>query len=125
MKKLIIVFLGGGLGSALRYLLSKLITFKTNGFPWSTFCANLLGCFLIGILSGYLLRTQSENQTGFLLFATVGFCGGFTTFSTFSNENLGFLRSGDFLMFFIYSFSSLILGVVMVYLGIALDKYTH
>ena len=125
MKQLILVFLGGGIGTVLRFIISKLIPHNDSGFPWSTFSANLIGCFIIGLISGYFFKTSSTDQSDILLFATVGICGGFTTFSTFAYENINFLKSGDFIFFISYTLGSLILGILMVYLGLTLNKYFH
>ena len=125
MKQLILVFLGGGIGTVLRFIISKLITHNDRGFPWSTFSANLIGCFIIGLISGYFFKTSSTNQSDILLFATVGICGGFTTFSTFAYENLNFLKSGDYIFFITYTLGSFILGILMVYFGLTLHKYFH
>lgn len=125
MKQLLIVFIGGGLGTIMRFLIGKLIPYSGKGFPWNTFCANLLGCLLIGLLTGYLMRNSSENQSSLILFATIGFCGGFTTFSSFANENLSFIRSGDYAILLSYSLLSISTGILMVYLGILIDKHLH
>ena len=125
MKQLLIIFIGGGLGAIMRFLIGKLLPYSGKGFPWNTFCVNLLGCLLIGMLSGYFLRNSSENESSLILFTTVGFCGGFTTFSSFANENLSFIRSGDFNMFLIYSLLSFSSGILMVYFGILIDKQLH
>ena len=125
MKQLILVFLGGGIGTVLRFIISKLIPHNDSGFPWSTFSANLIGCFIIGLISGYFFKTSSTNQSDILLFATVGICGGFTTFSTFAYENINFLKSGDFIFFITYTLGSFILGILMVYFGMTLHKYFH
>ncbi|MEE2723068.1 MAG: fluoride efflux transporter CrcB [Bacteroidota bacterium] len=125
MKQLILVFLGGGIGTVLRFIISKLIPHNDSGFPWSTFSANLIGCFIIGLISGYFFKTSSTNQSDILLFATVGICGGFTTFSTFAYENINFLKSGDFIFFITYTLGSFILGILMVYFGLTLHKYFH
>ena len=125
MKQLILVFLGGGIGTVLRFIISKLITHNDRGFPWSTFSANLIGCFIIGLISGYFSKTSSSNQSDIILFATVGICGGFTTFSTFAYENLNFLKSGDYIFFITYTLGSFILGILMVYFGLTLHKYFH
>ena len=125
MKQLLIVFIGGGLGTVMRFLIGKLIPYSGRGFPWNTFCANLLGCLLIGLLTGYFLRNSSENQSSLILFATIGFCGGFTTFSSFANENLSFIRSGDYAILLSYSLLSISTGILMVYLGILIDKHLH
>jgi len=125
MKQLLIVFIGGGMGTVMRFLIGKFLPYSGKGFPWSTFCSNLLGCLLIGLLTGYFLRNNAENQSSLVLFATIGFCGGFTTFSSFANENLSFVRSGDYTMLLAYSMLSLTTGIIMVNLGILIDKYLH
>jgi CrcB protein len=125
MKQLLIVFIGGGLGSVMRFLVGKLLPYSGKGFPWNTFCVNLLGCLLIGLMSGYFLRNSTENEFSLVLFSIIGFCGGFTTFSSFANENLSFIRSGDFTIFLIYSLLSFTSGILMVYFGILIDKQLH
>ena len=125
MKQLLIVFIGGGIGTVFRYLLSKLIPYSGNGFPWSTFSTNIIGCFIIGILSSYFLRTVSNDQSDLVLFTTIGLCGGFTTFSTYAYESLNLLKSGDHLNFLIYTLISVILGIIMVYLGMIINKLFH
>ena len=125
MKQLIIVFIGGGIGTVFRYLISKLIPYSGDGFPWSTFSSNLLGCFMIGILSSYFLRVFSNDQSDIVLFAPIGVCGGFTTFSTYAYENLNLLKSGDHLTFLIYTLISVIFGIMMVYLGMIIHKHFY
>ena len=109
MKQLLIVFIGGGIGTVFRYLLSKLIPYSGNGFPWSTFSTNLIGCFIIGILSSYFLKTVSNDQSDMVLFSIIGVCGGFTTFSTYAYENFNLIKSEDHLNFLIYTLISVIL----------------
>jgi len=123
MKHLLVVFIGGGLGTVARFLIGKFLPYSGKGFPWNTFCANLLGCLFIGFLIGYFLRNSNENESSLVLFATVGFCGGFTTFSSFANENLSFIKSGDYNMLMVYSMLSLTMGIVMVYAGILINKF--
>lgn len=122
MKQLLLVFLGGGLGSVLRYFLSKTLNPLFSNFFLGTFMVNVFGCFLLGLLLGLSLKNNaiSENQT--LLLAT-GFCGGFTTFSTFALENHSMLKSGDLLYAAFYILFSLVLGIVAVYLGVCVSKY--
>lgn len=122
MKTWLFIFLGGGLGSLFRYLISKLIPFTKTGFPWPTLIANFIGCLLIGLLLGWALKTQSM-RSDFYLFAAVGFCGGLTTFSTFSLENMAFLRSGDYLSFMLYTLLSLVGGLFFVVSGNLIFKY--
>ena len=121
MKQLVLVFVGGGFGSVLRYVIGKTLNNTENGIPYGTFLANILGSLLIGIILGLALKnnTLSNNQT--LLLAT-GFCGGFTTFSTFAYENHLFLKSGDFASFAIYTIASFILGFLAVFFGMWVAK---
>lgn len=121
MKNLLLVFVGGGFGSVLRYILSKYLNSTETGIPYGTFAANILGSLLIGIILGLAVKnnTLSSNQT--LLLAT-GFCGGFTTFSTFTYENHVFLKSGDFTSFALYTIASFIVGFLAVFAGIYLTK---
>ena len=125
MKQLLLVFVGGGVGTVMRCWMGKLLPYSGQGFPWATFGVNLLGCFIIGLITGFILRNSSENQSSLVLFAVIGFCGGFTTFSSFAFENLSFLRSGAFGTLMAYTLLSLSLGLLMVYLGIWIDKYLH
>ena len=123
MKQVLIVFIGGGLGTVMRFLTSKILPYSGKGFPWSTFSANMIGCLIIGVITGYFLRDISENQSEWILFATVGFCGGFTTFSSFANENFLFLRDDNYIIMLIYSVLSVLSGILMIYLGIILERY--
>ena len=82
MKAILLVFLGGGFGSSLRYLLGKYLNSDITGIPYGTFAANLLGSLLIGVILGLSAKENVLTQNQTLLLAT-GFCGGFTTFSTF------------------------------------------
>ena len=109
MKSILLVFLGGGFGSVLRYLIGKYLNNSENGIPYGTFLANILGSLFIGLILGYAAKNDSLTQNQTLLLAT-GFCGGFTTFSTFSYENHIFLKSGDFLSFSIYTIASFAIG---------------
>ncbi len=121
MKQLILVFIGGGFGSALRFVIGKQFNSVSTGIPWGTFMANILGSLLIGVILGLAAKndTLTSNQT--LLLAT-GFCGGFTTFSTFAYENHVFLKSGDFTSFALYAIGSFIVAFFAVFLGLFLVK---
>jgi CrcB protein len=121
MKQLILVFIGGGFGSALRFVIGKYMNSTETGIPWGTFTANILGSLIIGVILGLAAKNDalSSNQT--LLLAT-GFCGGFTTFSTFAYENHVFLKSGDFTSFALYTFGSFIVAFVAVFAGLFIAK---
>ena len=121
MKQLLLVFVGGGFGSVLRYGIAKYLNSTASGIPYGTFAANILGSLLIGIILGMAAKndTLTQNQT---LFLATGFCGGFTTFSTFAYENHVFLKSGDFSSFAIYSIASFVIGFLAVFFGMYLVK---
>ena len=122
MKSLFLVFIGGGFGSVLRFLIGKWLNNSESGFPYGTFLANILGSLLIGIILVYAAKSNSLNQNQTLLLAT-GFCGGFTTFSTFAYENHLFLKSGDFTSFALYTIASFTIGFLAVFGGIYLVKF--
>lgn len=122
MKQLILVFIGGGLGSVLRFLIGKWLNSTDAGIPYGTFTANILGSLLIGFILGMSFKNETLTQNQTLLLAT-GFCGGFTTFSTFAYENHIFLKSGDFTSFALYTIASFIVGFFAVFAGIYLVKF--
>jgi len=121
MKQALLVFVGGGFGSVARYLLGKWLNNLETSIPYGTMLSNVLGSLLIGIILGYLAKTSSISETHSLLLAT-GFCGGFTTFSTFAYENHLFLKNGDYYSFLSYTLGSLIIGFLAVFLGLYLSK---
>ena len=123
MRGFILIFIGGGLGSVFRFLISKYMEISKGSFPWATLIANFIGCFLIGLLLGWGLKNQNFRSDIFL-FTTIGFCGGLTTFSAFSMENMLFLKSGDYFSFIAYSLLSLIGGILFVGLGHLLFKFS-
>lgn len=122
MKSLLLVFLGGGFGSVLRFLIGKWLNNSENGIPYGTFAANILGSLLIGFILGYAAKNDALSQNHTLLLAT-GFCGGFTTFSTFAYENHVFLKSGDFTSFALYTITSFVIGFLAVFAGMYLVKF--
>ena len=121
MKHVLLVFLGGGLGSSLRYLISKHLNQLENSVALGTFTVNILGSLIIGIIMGLALKNDTPTSTLTLLVAT-GFCGGFTTFSAFALENYQFLKTGDITNFIVYTLGSIALGIVAVFIGIWLVK---
>lgn len=110
------VFAGGGLGSLVRWQLSNYNSTESNSFPWGTWSANLVACLVLGLLLGYHLKHPQQDQYKWL--AMVGFCGGFSTFSTFSLELFQMLKLGHNNLALAYLASSMILGVVLIWLGI-------
>jgi len=122
LKYIFIIGIGGFLGTISRYLTSIYIYKLFHAaFPLGTFAINILGCFLIGIFYG--LSERGTLMSGeWKLFLTVGFCGGFTTFSTFANENMAMLRDGAFFYAALYTSLSVFLGILATYAGGALTK---
>ncbi|MCB9016218.1 MAG: fluoride efflux transporter CrcB [Lentimicrobiaceae bacterium] len=122
LKILFVIGSGSFLGGVSRYLASRYIQSGfVSAIPFGTFFVNIIGCFLIGLFFG-LSERGNLNNAELRLFLTVGFCGGFTTFSTFSNENLALLRDGSFLYFTLYAGLSVFLGLAATFAGNALTK---
>ena len=119
-KALICIFLGGGTGSVLRYCVQLALHERIvpYNFPWATFTVNIVGSFLIGMF--YALSARFNLATDIRLLLTTGLCGGFTTFSTFSNDSLILLKQGLHGLFLLYVVLSVALGVAAAMLGGAL-----
>ncbi|WP_298644679.1 fluoride efflux transporter CrcB [uncultured Cardiobacterium sp.] len=112
----VLLFLGGGLGSVARYLLGLALPART--FPLGTFCVNVLGCLFIG----YLAATLARDNAALRALCISGFCGGFTTFSTFSLDIVQRWQAGHYLVPTLYLAASLICGIAAVLGGMALAR---
>lgn len=121
-KELLLIFIGGGGGSVIRYLVQMFMHYRITAyiFPWATFTVNIVGCFLIGLVYGMSAKMNISTETRLLL--TTGFCGGFTTFSTFGYDNLELIRQGEWSLFLLYVVLSIILGVSACFAGAYLSK---
>jgi CrcB protein len=121
-KTLLLVGLGGGIGSVFRYLIGLYVhKYLPVLFPWGTFLINVTGCFLIGLFMGMLDRGH-WTAPDLKFFLVVGICGGFTTFSAFSIEGLHLLQNQQTLLAFSYITSSVVLGLLATCLGLYLIK---
>ena len=116
IRNIIAVGAGSFIGGIARYIVSLAMKGISKGFPWATVLVNLSGCLIIGLLWGFLSRNISES-TSWGLFLTVGLCGGFTTFSTFSKEALTMLQTGQIWGFASYIALSILAGIALVALG--------
>ena len=116
IKNIAVIGAGSFVGGTARFLVSLMMKGASKGFPWATLIVNLVGCFLIGLLWGLFSRTASEDNN-WALFLTVGLCGGFTTFSTFSKEALMMLQSGNIWGFAGYIALSVTASVALVAVG--------
>ena len=110
MKSFILVFIGGGLGSGLRYLISNIMSQYSKVLPYGTFTVNIVGCLLMGIILGYAQKENALNSSQTLLLVT-GCCGGFTRCTAFANENLELIKNGEIFNFSIYTIGSFLIGV--------------
>ena len=117
MREFLLVFIGGGFGSALRFLFNRLI--PQGSFPYSTLTVNMVGSFLIGMIIGYLM-SNNMLKSDYYYFLVVGICGGLTTFSAFSLENLNLIKSNDLLNSILYILISVFFCIVLAYAGFTL-----
>lgn len=120
IKNLLFVATGGGLGALLRYAMYLLV--KPQPFPTTTLLINVTGSFLIGIIMAYSLKENSFPESTKLFLAT-GICGGFTTFSAFSLENIQLLQAGRYYLAFIYIITSVVAGIAAAALGFKLINH--
>ncbi len=120
MVKFLLVFLGGGLGSVARFGIARLLAqFASAAFPFATFGVNIVGSFLIGL---FWAIPAISDRSPYMFLLSVGFCGGFTTFSAFSWESYSLLKQGDLLLFFAYVLLSVALCLPATWGGYVLGK---
>lgn len=122
INNLLLVGLGGGLGSMARYACQRWFASAFGShFPWGTFAVNAAGCLLIGIFWGLSFKSFDSNER-WKLFLMAGLCGGFTTFSAFTLEGIGLLRENKTGLFFLYITGSVLTGLLATYLGMKLAR---
>src|ERR1700760_2618867 len=118
MKNLLLIFIGGGIGSVLRYALQHFMRGVTwYSFPYGTFLVNIIGCFFIGFFAFYIGKHADDNLQ-WRLFLITGLCGGFTTFFAFSYENMMLINDHRIFVFFTYTIGSVALCIIATYFGV-------
>lgn len=119
---ILLVGAGGFVGSVARFLSQQFVArHYPSSFPWGTFAVNVVGCFLIGLIYAISEKGSVMSPEWRLLLAT-GFCGGFTTFSSFAYENIVLMRDGELLFTFLYVAGSIVIGFAAAYLGVLIVK---
>ena len=122
MREMLLIFVGGGIGSVMRFSLGTWISsFHSHHFPYGTLFVNVLACFVLGTLVGVADHKQIISPNA-RLFWTVGFCGGFSTFSTFSSETMTLIQTGFPFSSVVYVLASLLLCLAATYLGLYLGE---
>jgi CrcB protein len=121
-RVVLLIGIGSFLGGICRYYSQQVVSkFFPSPLPYGTLAVNIVGCFLIGLIFGLSDRGNILNSE-WRLFLTTGFCGGFTTFSTFSYESINLLRDGEFFMLALYVVLSILVGFASTYLGLLITK---
>ncbi len=124
LPEILLVFVGGGAGSTVRFLLGRWVNaWHNHNFPFGTLSANIMACLVLGLVIGIADHRQLISPAA-RLFWTVGFCGGFSTFSTFSAETLTLIQSGFHLSMVIYIVLSLVLCLAATFGGIYLGEHS-
>ena len=122
IRNILLVGLGGSIGSIARYVMQRWAGSNIAGhFPWGTFIVNIVGCFLIGICWGISFKSFQSNED-WKLFMMTGVCGGFTTFSAFSLEGIGLLKEQRTGLFFLYVAGSVLVGLLSTWIGIKISR---
>ena len=122
MKIILAIGIGSCIGGLFRYFLAQFIQNKfLSAFPFGTMGVNIIGCFFIGVV--FALSERGNFTLEGRLFLVTGLLGGFTTFSSFSNETVGLLRDGQLWHAFIYILCSVVIGLIATFAGISLIKF--
>jgi fluoride exporter len=122
IKTILLVGFGGALGSLARLSMNIFAhRYFSTAFPMGTFLTNISGCLLIGVLIGFLQKNDFTSDD-FRLFSIVGFCGAYTTFSTFSSENIALMQNGNVTTAMIYIGGSVLTGLAAVWFGLYLMR---
>ncbi len=122
IKHILLVGLGGSIGSIARYLCQRLMaTSYLHPFPWGTLIVNITGCLLIGIFWGLSFKSMESNES-WKLFLMTGVCGGFTTFSAFTLEGIGLIKEQKLALFFGYATASVVVCLAATYLGMKINR---
>lgn len=123
MLNLLAIFIGGGIGSITRYGMTLLLRAYSLDFPFATLTVNLVGSLIMGFAIALFWNKVQFNHETYRLAVTVGFCGGLTTFSTFSWETFDLIKNGEFLLATLYAIISVLVCVLAISLGAFLAKY--
>ena len=122
MKELIYIFIGGGLGSIVRYILGRWVnTFHNSNFPFGTLTINIIACFVLGFIIGLADHKQLLSPASRLFWA-VGFCGGFSTFSAFSSETLTLIQQGQNSTMLLYIILSVVVCLIATFGGLLIAE---
>ena len=125
MFNVLAIFIGGGLGAVSRYYVSILLKMQSMSFPFATLGVNIIGSLILGFVAAlFWSKAPASAMSDTLKLAiTVGFCGGLTTFSTFSWETFDLIKQGDYLLALFYTVISVLVCVLAIGLGAFLSKY--
>lgn len=115
MNEWLAVFIGGGLGSVLRFAISRWLNPGNESFPWGTFSANVIACILFAL--AFIWFSKKDNFSDSIqLMVLIGFCGGFSTFSTFSIETFRLLENQQFVAAFLYVIASIFVCLLVIWM---------
>ena len=114
------VFIGGGLGSLVRFGIAQWMFNSNHQYPWATFLANMASSLILGFLFGLAVKNYIDKSMQVFLMA--GFCGGFSTFSTFTLENFRLLENGQYGTLILYALSSVLVCLIFLFIGYQLSK---